>query len=93
MALKDHVIIRCELKYCEQCGALWLRLRGSSEEYCVFCGRLHALLPARLEDNRRGWRKRNSASCSASSRPDERAKALKRGHSAAAKQRAGGSHD
>jgi hypothetical protein len=26
-----------ELKYCEFCGALWLRPRGSSDPYCGKC--------------------------------------------------------
>ncbi len=26
-----------ELKYCERCGGLWLRLKGSTAVYCVAC--------------------------------------------------------
>ena len=26
-----------ELKYCERCGALWLRRRGVEEVYCIAC--------------------------------------------------------
>ena len=30
-------IIEVELKYCERCGALWLRPRGSEQAYCSEC--------------------------------------------------------
>jgi hypothetical protein len=30
-------MIQLELKYCERCGALWLRLRGTQEVYCAAC--------------------------------------------------------
>jgi Zn-finger nucleic acid-binding protein len=26
-----------ELKYCERCGGLWLRRKGSERVYCVVC--------------------------------------------------------
>jgi hypothetical protein len=29
--------VTSELKYCEFCGALWLRPRGSSDPYCGKC--------------------------------------------------------
>ncbi len=30
-------IWRLELKYCERCGALWLRRAGGEESYCKSC--------------------------------------------------------
>jgi uncharacterized Zn finger protein (UPF0148 family) len=30
-------IIRLELKYCERCGGLWMRTRGTGEVYCPSC--------------------------------------------------------
>jgi len=32
--------VQVELKYCERCGGLWLRLQGASEVYCASC-RVH----------------------------------------------------
>jgi Zn-finger nucleic acid-binding protein len=29
--------IQMELKYCERCGGLWLRLKGSDLVYCPSC--------------------------------------------------------
>jgi len=34
----DEVVVQVELKYCEACGGLWLRRRGSAEVYCRHCG-------------------------------------------------------
>ncbi len=33
----DSNAIQMELKYCERCGGLWLRLRGSELAYCSSC--------------------------------------------------------
>jgi len=30
-------IIELELKYCERCGGLWLRARGTPQVYCNAC--------------------------------------------------------
>jgi len=30
-------IVEVELKYCERCGALWLRPKGTQEVYCEGC--------------------------------------------------------
>jgi len=30
-------LCRCELKYCERCGALWVRRAGREESYCSAC--------------------------------------------------------
>lgn len=30
-------ITRLELKYCERCGRLWLRQRGTGNVHCVVC--------------------------------------------------------
>jgi hypothetical protein len=37
--------IQLELKYCERCGGLWLRLKGSDAVYCAGCSRAMAGLP------------------------------------------------
>jgi len=37
MEIEDPEIIQLELKYCERCGALWLRVRGAQEAYCAPC--------------------------------------------------------
>jgi hypothetical protein len=29
--------IQVELKYCERCGGLWLRLQGNGGVYCASC--------------------------------------------------------
>jgi hypothetical protein len=29
--------LQVELKYCERCGGLWLRIQGSSGIYCASC--------------------------------------------------------
>ena len=35
MNIEDPEAIQLELKYCERCGALWLRLRGAQQIYCA----------------------------------------------------------
>jgi hypothetical protein len=37
MESEDPEVIQLELKYCERCGALWLRLRGAQDIYCAAC--------------------------------------------------------
>jgi hypothetical protein len=37
MEIDDLNIILLELKYCERCGRLWLRPRGSEEGLCAPC--------------------------------------------------------
>jgi len=37
MELQDGNAIQMELKYCERCGALWLRLTGSELIFCPPC--------------------------------------------------------
>ena len=37
MENKSWEIIRLELKYCERCGGLWLRQRGTGRVYCAVC--------------------------------------------------------
>jgi hypothetical protein len=37
MELQDVDVIQMELKYCERCGALWLRLTGSDLIFCLPC--------------------------------------------------------
>jgi hypothetical protein len=37
MEIEEWAIIRLELKYCERCGGLWLRQRGTGRVYCAAC--------------------------------------------------------
>jgi hypothetical protein len=50
--------IQLELKYCERCGALWLRPKGSDLLFCAGCARAMAglvpglpLVPRRHKDS------------------------------------------
>jgi Zn-finger nucleic acid-binding protein len=36
---RESSVILLELKYCERCGGLWLRPRGSNLIYCAACAR------------------------------------------------------
>lgn len=38
----DSNAIQMELKYCERCGGLWLRIRGSEIVYCPSCSMIMA---------------------------------------------------
>ncbi len=41
-----------ELKYCERCGALWLRSRGCDQSYCPACAvRMRELPPPSLRND------------------------------------------
>lgn len=33
----DWNVLQMELKYCEACGGLWVRVRGAAEVYCERC--------------------------------------------------------
>ena len=37
MEAENVEIIELELKYCERCGGLWLRVRGKDDVYCTSC--------------------------------------------------------
>ena len=37
MEIAGWEIIRLDLKYCERCGGLWLRERGTGRVYCAAC--------------------------------------------------------
>ena len=37
MEHEDDEVIELELKYCERCGGLWLRVRGLPDVYCAPC--------------------------------------------------------
>jgi Zn-finger nucleic acid-binding protein len=37
MEIGECEVIQLELKYCERCGGLWLRRRGTAEVYCAAC--------------------------------------------------------
>jgi hypothetical protein len=46
MEVDETTQLEVELKYCERCGALWLRPRGSEEVYCAACVPKMAEFPA-----------------------------------------------
>ncbi len=46
------VVLQLELKYCERCGALYLRERGAGDPYCNPCDKRMRRLP-RLRGERR----------------------------------------
>jgi len=37
MEIEALEIVRLELKYCERCGGLWIRTRGTEDVYCPTC--------------------------------------------------------
>jgi ribosomal protein L37AE/L43A len=39
METPERKVLELELKYCERCGTLWLRLRGSDVVVCRACAR------------------------------------------------------
>lgn len=45
MEIGDPEIVQLELKYCERCGGLWLRLRGAPDVYCTACAEEMLELP------------------------------------------------
>lgn len=45
MELETIELIEVELKYCERCGGLWLRRKGSDQVYCATCEPAMADLP------------------------------------------------
>lgn len=53
MTCQGNAFVGLELKYCEQCGGLWLRERGSAGCYCASCARFLQEMPPRTRDNRR----------------------------------------
>ena len=42
----DPELIHLELKYCERCAGLWLRLYGTQDVYCAPCRAAATNLPA-----------------------------------------------
>lgn len=38
--------IHVNLKYCERCGGLWLRLQGANGVYCTSCQAILAAMPS-----------------------------------------------
>ena len=38
MEIDELEIVQLELKYCESCGGLWLRPKGSQQVECAACG-------------------------------------------------------
>ena len=61
MELQDVDAIQMELKYCERCGALWLRLTGSDLIFCSPC----SVILAGLARDPRFREQRSSSSRSA----------------------------
>ena len=53
MKTVDPEIILLELKYCERCGGLWLRKKGSAGPYCGPCARELMDLPGPQKKARR----------------------------------------
>ena len=37
MEPEEAEVLQLELKYCERCGGLWLRVRGTQGPYCSSC--------------------------------------------------------
>lgn len=54
---KDSGSVRVELKYCEQCGGLWVR-EGGGGVYCEMCRDIVADLPVAKRRRRRDASKR-----------------------------------
>jgi len=50
---KESIEVRVELKYCERCGALWVRERGTGLVYCDSCQLEVADLPMPKKKTRR----------------------------------------
>lgn len=54
----EGIEIQMELKYCERCGGLWLRLRNDTGVHCGSCMAHFAALPKRGEGGERKGRRR-----------------------------------
>ena len=52
--------IQVELKYCERCGGLWLRLQGADGVYCASCRVRLAAMPSPGEAPPRKARRRKA---------------------------------
>lgn len=65
MEVIESNAIQMELKYCERCGGLWLRPRGSELIYCPPCSVVLAGVGQgrRFLEHRGAPRARNNASC------------------------------
>jgi hypothetical protein len=50
---KGNGEVGVELKYCEHCGSLWVRVRGAGRVYCDRCAPKVADLPAAKMKSRR----------------------------------------
>ncbi len=37
MEPEEAEVLQLELKYCERCGGLWLRVLGTQDAYCASC--------------------------------------------------------
>jgi uncharacterized Zn finger protein (UPF0148 family) len=61
MGRKAGQEIQVELKYCERCGGLWLRPRGTDGVYCASCQVRLAAMPNLEEARPREARHRRKA--------------------------------
>ncbi len=57
----EGIEIQMELKYCERCGGLWLRLRNETGVHCGSCSAHFARLPKRGEGGERKGRRRKGS--------------------------------
>jgi len=64
----DSNVIQMELKYCERCGGLWLRLKGSDLVYCAAC----SVILAGLARDPRFWDRPTPASGLGSEQTDDK---------------------
>jgi LSD1 subclass zinc finger protein len=53
MEIDELDVVFLDLKYCERCGGLWLRPRGSEDVYCASC-------VAQVMKLQNGWRQSNT---------------------------------
>ena len=62
--------IQLDLKYCERCGGLWLRRKGTSGVYCAGCKEHFEALPNRGAAPPRKVRRRKSRAAAKNAQAD-----------------------
>ena len=62
--------IQLDLKYCERCGGLWLRRKGTNGVYCGGCKEHFEALPNRGAAPRRKTRRRKSRAAEKNAQAD-----------------------
>jgi Zn-finger nucleic acid-binding protein len=62
--------IQLDLKYCERCGGLWLRRKGTSGVYCAGCKEHFEALPNRGAAPPRKVRRRKSRAAAKNAHAD-----------------------